>query len=135
MIHMRLMTPSGDLNGFGVTGSQWQVLRKSPVVEDTFLEDDWNLTVTGSDLPEDVQAYISVPTVSTSSEFLLCSGAACNLLTPSTAKTLSRLPCSATNSGSGTSMPIRRFSERLCNWSAKTTPLSAFRVAHDVGRR
>ena len=24
MIHMRLMTPSGDLNGFGVTGSQWQ---------------------------------------------------------------------------------------------------------------
>src|SRR6266702_3659806 len=54
MIHMRLVTPSGDLNGFGVTGSQWQVLRKSPVVEDTFLEDDWNLTVTGTDLPEDV---------------------------------------------------------------------------------
>jgi predicted permease len=55
MIHMRLLTPSGDLRGFGVTGSQWQQLRKSPVVEDTFLEDDWNLTVTGSDLPEDVQ--------------------------------------------------------------------------------
>ena len=55
MIHMRLMTPSGDLRGFGVTGSQWQELRKSPVVEDTFLEDDWSLTVTGSDLPEDVQ--------------------------------------------------------------------------------
>ena len=30
-----------DLNGFGVTGTQWQELRKSPVVEDTFLEDDW----------------------------------------------------------------------------------------------
>jgi predicted permease len=60
MIHMRLMTPTGDLNGFGVTGSQWQQLRKSPVVEDTFLEDDWNLTVTGSDLPEDVQGvYLS----------------------------------------------------------------------------
>jgi putative ABC transport system permease protein len=55
MIHMRLLTPSGDLRGFGVTGSQWQQLRKSPVVEDTFLEDDWNLTVTGGDLPEDVQ--------------------------------------------------------------------------------
>src|ERR1039457_7241082 len=55
MIHMRLVTPTGDLNGFGVTDSQWQLLRKSPVVEDTFLEDDWNLTVTGSDLPEDVQ--------------------------------------------------------------------------------
>ncbi len=60
MIHMRLTVPSGDLNGFGVTGSQWQELRKSPVVEDTFLEDDWSLTVTGADLPEDVQGvYLS----------------------------------------------------------------------------
>ena len=50
MIHMRLTVPSGDLRGFGVTGPQWQELRKSPVVEDTFLEDDWNLTVTGGDL-------------------------------------------------------------------------------------
>ena len=56
MIHMRLVTPSGDLRGFGLTGGQFQVIRKSPVVEDAFLEDDWNLTVTGSDLPEDVQA-------------------------------------------------------------------------------
>jgi putative ABC transport system permease protein len=55
MIHMRLLMPSGELNGFGVTGTEWQQLRKSPVVEDTFLEDDWSLTVTGSDLPEDVQ--------------------------------------------------------------------------------
>ena len=60
MVHMRLTVPSGDLNGFGVTGSQWQELRKSPVVEDTFLEDDWNLTVTGADLPEDVAGvYLS----------------------------------------------------------------------------
>jgi predicted permease len=55
MVHMRLITPKGDLNGFGLTMAQWQVIRKSPVVEDAFLEDDWNLTVTGSDLPEDVQ--------------------------------------------------------------------------------
>ena len=60
MIHMRLATPTDDLRGFGVTGAQWQQLRKSPVVEDSFLEDDWNLTVTGSDLPEDVQGvYLS----------------------------------------------------------------------------
>jgi predicted permease len=60
MIHMRLVQPKGDLNGFGVTGSQWQELRKSPVVEDTFLEDDWSLTVTGSDFPEDAQGvYLS----------------------------------------------------------------------------
>ncbi|MGD0628391.1 MAG: ABC transporter permease [Terracidiphilus sp.] len=56
MVHMRLLTPKGDvLNGLGLTMAQWQVIRKSPVVEDAFLEDDWNLTVTGSDLPEDVQ--------------------------------------------------------------------------------
>jgi putative ABC transport system permease protein len=60
MIHMRVTVPSGDLNGFGVTGTQWQELRKSPVVEDTFLEDDWNPSITGSDLPEDVQGvYLS----------------------------------------------------------------------------
>ncbi len=54
MIHMRLTTPKGDLQGFGLTMPQWQIIRKSPVVEDSFLEDQWNLTVTGSDLPEDV---------------------------------------------------------------------------------
>src|SRR5271157_6586999 len=48
MVHMRLITPTGGNRGFGVTGAQWQLLRKSPVVEDTFLEDDWSLTVTGS---------------------------------------------------------------------------------------
>lgn len=42
MAHMRLVLvrPTGDLSGFGVTATQWQVLRKSPVIEDTFLEDD-----------------------------------------------------------------------------------------------
>ena len=60
MIHMRLTTATDDLRGFGVNGPQWQLLRKSPVVEDSFLEDDWSLTVTGSDLPEDVQGvYLS----------------------------------------------------------------------------
>ncbi len=72
MVHMRLVQPNGDLRGFGLNGPQWQVLRKSPVVEDTFLEDDWNLTVTGSDVPEDVQGvyfssngfnFFGVPTV------------------------------------------------------------------------
>ena len=57
MVHMRLVTAKSDRNnGFGLTMAQWQVIRKSPVVEDAFLEDDWNLTVTGSDLPEDVSA-------------------------------------------------------------------------------
>ncbi|HKO20775.1 MAG TPA: ABC transporter permease, partial [Acidobacteriaceae bacterium] len=61
MVHLRLLMPNGDVQGYlGVTGAQWQQVRRSPVVEDAFLEDDWNLTITGSDLPEDVQGvYLS----------------------------------------------------------------------------
>src|SRR5579871_2983083 len=56
MIHLRLLMPNGDVQGYlGFDGPQWQQIRKSPVVEDAFLEDDWNLTITGADLPEDVQ--------------------------------------------------------------------------------
>jgi predicted permease len=56
MVHMRMQDKSGEPRGFGLTGAQWQQIRKSPVVEDAFMEDDWSLTVTGHDLPEDVQA-------------------------------------------------------------------------------
>lgn len=60
MIHMRILDPKSELRGFGLTATQWQQIKKSPVVEDAFLTDDWNLTVTGSDLPEDVQGvYVS----------------------------------------------------------------------------
>ena len=56
MNHLFLLTPKGDLGGYAyLIGSQWQELRKSPVVEDTFLSGGHNLTVTGSDLPEDVE--------------------------------------------------------------------------------
>lgn len=55
MIHMRLLDKSQQEMGFGLTGGQWQQVRKSPVVEDAFAEDDWSLTVTGRDLPEDAQ--------------------------------------------------------------------------------
>ncbi len=60
MVHMRLSDKSQHDMGFGLTGGQWQQIRKSPVVEDAFMEDDWSLTVTGHDLPEDVQGvYLS----------------------------------------------------------------------------
>ena len=60
MVHMRLLNPKGDNQGFGLTATQWQILRKSPVVEDAFLTEQWNLTVTGSDLPEDLPGdYVS----------------------------------------------------------------------------
>lgn len=56
MAHMRLIDEAGHENGFGLTAGQWQLIRKSPVIEDAFASDSWSLTVTGRDLPEDVQA-------------------------------------------------------------------------------
>lgn len=56
MVHMRLTDPAGNDHGFGLTGGQWQQIRKSPAVEDAFASDGWSLTVTGHDLPEDVNA-------------------------------------------------------------------------------
>lgn len=56
MVHMRLVDAAGHDRGFGLTAGQWQVIRKSPVVEDAFASDGWSLTVTGHDLPEDVNA-------------------------------------------------------------------------------
>src|SRR5271156_5013066 len=52
MVHMRLLDSTGKERGFGLSAGQWQEIRKSPVVEDSFASDGWNLTVTGSDLPE-----------------------------------------------------------------------------------
>ena len=56
MVHLRTDTGKGNPNGMSLTAGQWQQIRTSPVVEDAFLADQWNLTVTGSDLPEDVSA-------------------------------------------------------------------------------
>jgi predicted permease len=55
MVHMRAWDSSGRETGFGLTGAQWQEIRKSPVVDDAFALESWSLTVTGHDLPEDVQ--------------------------------------------------------------------------------
>ena len=55
MVHMRAVDDADQDRGFGLDGAQWQEIRKSPVVEDTFMMDGWSLTVTGHDLPEDVQ--------------------------------------------------------------------------------
>ncbi|MDQ1452114.1 MAG: hypothetical protein QOK38_1980 [Acidobacteriaceae bacterium] len=55
MVHMRLRDNAGQERMAGLTGQQWQVIRHAAPVEDAFISDQWNLTVTGHDLPEDVQ--------------------------------------------------------------------------------
>ena len=59
MIHIQLEDKSGQEGGFGVTASQWEELRKSPVVEDSFLTSGASLTLTGHDLPVEVGKQIN----------------------------------------------------------------------------
>jgi predicted permease len=57
MVHLRMIDGrSADAHGFGLTGSQWQQLRKLPIIDDAFASDGWSLTATGGDIPEDVEA-------------------------------------------------------------------------------
>lgn len=55
MIHMRLLNSAGQAKDGLPTSAQWNEFRKSPVVEDIAISDDWRLTVTGHDFPEDIQ--------------------------------------------------------------------------------
>jgi len=60
MVHLGGLDSAGHDVYFGLTAMQWETLRKSPVVEDAFIENQWSLTVTGHDFPEDVEAdYLS----------------------------------------------------------------------------
>jgi predicted permease len=60
MIHIQLEDKNGQDPGFGITASQWEELRKSPVVEDSFMTSQARMTLTGNDLPEDVASvYIT----------------------------------------------------------------------------
>jgi putative ABC transport system permease protein len=60
MAHLRLLTPSGDAGNYVfLTPSQWQELRKSPVVEDSFISGQQSMSITGSDLPEDVTGVLA----------------------------------------------------------------------------
>ncbi|MGA9567370.1 MAG: ABC transporter permease [Candidatus Korobacteraceae bacterium] len=56
MIHPIITTKRGEDWWLDFTGPQFEQIQKSPSVESAFAQDNWNLTTTGSDLPEDVNA-------------------------------------------------------------------------------
>jgi predicted permease len=56
MVHLVVRDKAGNDRYVAITGREVQELRKSPVIEDLIGFDGWSLTVTGHDLPEDVQA-------------------------------------------------------------------------------
>ncbi|WP_353069480.1 ABC transporter permease [Tunturibacter empetritectus] len=59
MVHFALggATANG-YNGVAITATQWQQLRKVPAIEDSVLMNFKNMTITGSDLPEDVHSTL-----------------------------------------------------------------------------
>ena len=57
MVHTSLIPPNGRQEDFvEITSPEWQQLRKSPAVEDAFLQGSQNMTISGSEFPEDVLA-------------------------------------------------------------------------------
>ena len=60
LAHLVVKTKAGEDRYVGLNGPQIQQLRQSPVIESLVAFDSRNLTVTGRDLPEGVQAsYIT----------------------------------------------------------------------------
>lgn len=57
LVHLALVTQKGFTGWYAfLTPTQWGEIRKSPVVEDAFLSDSRDMTVTGADLPENILA-------------------------------------------------------------------------------
>ena len=56
MIHLVSKTKDGQDRWLFLTGPQYRQFVQAHSVEDAVAEDQWNLTTTGSDLPEDVNA-------------------------------------------------------------------------------
>jgi hypothetical protein len=54
--NIALLDKSGDGQGYGLNGPQTRDLAKAKSLEYVVAFNGWNLTVTGSDVPEDVQA-------------------------------------------------------------------------------
>ena len=56
MVHLVVKTKSAQEFWLVFTGPQYQKLRESHAIESAVAQDGWNLTTTGSELPEDVNA-------------------------------------------------------------------------------
>ncbi len=56
IVRLTVESKSGEDHGVSLNGPQIQQLRQSPAVDSLVAMDDWSLTLTGHDLPEDVEA-------------------------------------------------------------------------------
>jgi putative ABC transport system permease protein len=59
IVSLSIRDPEGNFNNAGLTGPQLRDLKQVPAVESIGAWNEWNLTITGHDVPEDVVAYYS----------------------------------------------------------------------------
>src|ERR1700722_5879258 len=64
MAHLVLKDKAGNDRFTGLTGPQIRQVRKASCIESVLGEDEWNLTTTDEDLPEDVVAVYLTPNAS-----------------------------------------------------------------------
>jgi putative ABC transport system permease protein len=65
MVHLVLKDKAGNKNWPGLTGPQIHQMRQAHAIESVVGEDEWNLTTTDEDLPEDVVAVYLTPNATT----------------------------------------------------------------------
>ena len=56
ILRLRVQNQAGEGRGVSLNSPQIQQLRQSTAVEDLIAMDEWSLTMTGHDVPEDVEA-------------------------------------------------------------------------------
>src|SRR5262249_51828452 len=61
LVEIRLKDKAGQERFTGLTGPQAEILRKTKSLEDVVLMDNWSLTTTDGDIPEDVRAMYIDP--------------------------------------------------------------------------
>ena len=65
MVHLVLKDKAGNKNWPGLSGPQIRQVRQARSIESVAAEDEWNLTTTDEDLPEDVVAVYLTPNATT----------------------------------------------------------------------
>jgi predicted permease len=57
MVEIRLKDKAGHDRFTGINGPQAEILRQAKTIEDVVLLNEWNLTTTDTDVPEDIRGY------------------------------------------------------------------------------
>ncbi|MBV9294899.1 MAG: ABC transporter permease, partial [Acidobacteriaceae bacterium] len=65
MVHLIVIDPAGSENWINLTGPQVEIFRQARAVESVAAQNDWDLIITGKDVPEDVEAVYFTPNAMT----------------------------------------------------------------------